>query len=414
MSTVESTIPRTAVAAPVGVNRLFAAGAPDLASHLARFGPAPRGIAPGQLLAELEASGLDGRGGAGFATWRKLVAARTSAGPTAYSAPVVIANGAEGEPMSAKDEILLCHAPHLVLDGLLLAAEATGAREVHLYSGPVQLAAVRRAIGERSDARTVILHEAPDTFVSGEASAVVSAIATGVAIPRDRRERLAVSGLGGRPTVVSNVETLAHVALVARFGAAWFRSVGTDDSPGTRLLTVTGDGVDRRVIEATGGLPLGEALGAVGLDTSRVQAVLVGGYHGGWVPGTDLGVGLSRRDLEPYGTRPGAGILVALGTQHCGLAASVGIAQYLAGQSARQCGPCVNGLPAMADVLARVAAGGGSSRLPDEVRRLAEVVSGRGACSHPDGTARFVLSTLEVFGSDVRAHLAGYCEVTRS
>ncbi|MHB1489893.1 MAG: NADH-ubiquinone oxidoreductase-F iron-sulfur binding region domain-containing protein [Cellulomonas sp.] len=414
MTTVEMTIPRAAVAPPMGVNRLFAAGAPDLASHLARFGPVPLGIAPGHLLGELEASGLDGRGGAGFATWRKLVAARTSAGPTAYSAPVVIANGAEGEPMSAKDEILLRHAPHLVLDGLLLAAAVTGAREVHLYSGPVQLASVRRAISERSDARGVILNEAPDYFVSGEASAVVSAIETGSAIPRDRRVRLAVSGLGGRPTVVSNVETLAHVALVARFGAAWFRSVGTDDSPGTRLLTVSGDAVDRKVIEATGGLPLSEALGAVGIDTSRLRAVLVGGYHGAWVPASDLWVRLSSRELEPYGTRPGAGILVALGEQHCGLAASVGIARYLAGQSARQCGPCVNGLPAMAEVLARLAAGGGSARLPDEVRRLAAVVTGRGACSHPDGTARFVLSTLEAFESDVRAHLAGYCEVTRS
>lgn len=407
---------RTSFAGPTGVRRLFAARASDFRSHLDAFGPMPAAFDEGHLLAELEQSGLAGRGGAGFPTWRKLMAVASGVARAGRSprGAVVIANGAEGEPLSRKDETLLKCAPHLVLDGLLLAAATVRASDVVLYAGAGTLEGVARAIAERQDATGVRLVTAPDTFLSGEASAVVNAVAGRPAVPRDHVHRLTDRGLGGLPTLVQNVETLAHLALLARFGSSWFRSLGTPDDAGTRLVSVSGDLPAPRVFELPGGAPIADALRAAGASTGSLRAVLVGGYHGAWVPGDRLDAPLSRSGLAEFGAAPGAGILIALDSSHCGLEASAEIATYLAGQSARQCGPCANGLPRLADVLRRLAARERAAWLPAEVERLAGVVAGRGSCHHPDGTSRLVLSALTVFASDVQAHLHGRCEATAS
>ncbi|NEM89786.1 NADH-ubiquinone oxidoreductase-F iron-sulfur binding region domain-containing protein [Galbitalea soli] len=391
--------------APAGTRRLFAAGAPDLAHHAATFGPLPHPDSAA-LVDEVQAAGLAGRGGAAFPAWRKIASAQKRAGTR--DRVVVIGNGAEGEPMSAKDATLLQRAPHLVIDGLLLAGAAVGATELYLYTGAAALASVRAATLERSDARGIVLREAPDSFISGEASAVIHSIEKGRAIPRDHVVRLTTSGLRGRPTLLHNVETLAHLALVARYGADWFRSVGSREEPGTRLFTVRApDGL--RVIEAAGGVSIAEAVSLAGVDPRGFSAVLVGGYHGGWVRSEHLGRPLTREALQEFGAAPGAGILMGLPVGSCGLTAAAQIARYLASQSARQCGPCVNGLPELASVLTRLASGRRDPGLPAEVRRLAGIVTGRGSCHHPDGTARFVLSTLTAFADDVEAHLAGHC-----
>jgi NADH:ubiquinone oxidoreductase subunit F (NADH-binding) len=322
---------------------------------------------------------------------------------------VVIANGAEGEPLSIKDATLLRHAPHLVIDGLLLAASVAVAAEAYLYAGRDELAVVRRALGERQDASIVRVHEAGDAFIAGEASAVVNAVAGRPPVPADHIVRLSESGLGGRPTLVQNVETLAHVALVARYGAAWFRAAGTDADPGTRLISVCRDGRPTHVAEVPGGIAIEDALRAGLVNPRAASAVLVGGFHGSWVPAQAFDTPLSSTGLAPFGAAPGAGILMALGVGVCPLVVASGIADYLALESARQCGPCVNGLPAMAATLRGLATGERHSGLPAEVRRLAALVTGRGSCHHPDGTARFVLSTLTVFASEVEAHLVGRC-----
>lgn len=402
MSALEALEPVAGIVPPRGSHRLFAAEQPDFAAHLARFGALPA-VRPQAFLDDLEAAGLTGRGGAAFPAWRKLAAAAGDSGA------IVIANGAEGEPASAKDEVLLTSAPHLVIDGLLLAAAVIGARELYIYSGPAQLAAVRLALGERRDARRIVLREAPDSFISGEASAVVNAIGRGIALPRDHAVRLSTSGLRGRPTIVQNVETLAHLALIARFGSRWFRSTGTRAEPGTRLVTVSSEGSERMVVEAAAGMRLDELLLAAGRDVDDVEALLVGGYHGGWVPARHLGTALGTEALQQFGASPGAGVLFVLPRGRCGLRASARIATYLAGQSAGQCGPCVNGLPAMASLLTRLATDGREQRIPQEVRRLAALVAGRGACHHPDGATRFVLSTLAAFEAEVELHRRGLC-----
>lgn len=365
------------------------APAGDLRTHLDRHGPLP---AHGTgLVDELARAGLTGRGGAGFPTHRKLAAMGRGRG-------VVIANGAEGEPASAKDRTLLTCAPHLVLDGLAAAVAAVGAGRAVVYAHPQVADQVRRAVAERADPVPLEVVTAGGGFLDGEASAVVAAVEGRPAIPGDKARRLVERA---RPALVQNVETLAHVARIARGGADWFRCAGTPDEPGTMLTTV-GSGRVREV-------PLGTPIAAV-LGGPVAGPVLVGGYHGAWLaPGEVATATLSRISLRPFGASPGAGVLLALPRGVCGLVRTAEITGYLARASARQCGPCRFGLPALADVLDRIARRDRTPELVARTAELAALVEGRGACHHPDGTARLVRSALRVFAADVDAHLHGHC-----
>lgn len=243
-----------------------------------------------------------------------------------------------------------------------------------------------------------------DTFVAGEESAVVNFLEGRRAVPRDRRQRVYERGIAGRPTLVLNVETLAHIALIARYGAGWFREHGELDDPGTFLATVAGDADRPGVYELARGTDLADLLDCAGGGSP--QAVLIGGYHGNWVAGPDLAsVRLSRDGLARFGARVGAGVVIPLTADRCGLLRSATVLRYLADQSAGQCGPCINGLPALASAFAQIARPGRA----DEVARLAALVTGRGACTHPDGTARFALNSLETFADEVELHRRGRC-----
>ena len=355
-----------------------------------------------RLIDLLRQAGLTGHGGAGFPVWRKLAAVHATRRPA-----VVIANGAEGEPASGKDKALLAYQPQLVLEGLQVVARALGARSAHIYVSQGSAAGVRAALAARRG-DPVTVHVAPDAFIAGEESAVVSALSGGPAVPGDKRIRITESGLGGAPTLVQNVETLAHIAQIVRCGPAWFRSAGTPDEPGTFLATVGGAVAAPGVVEAGYGVRLGDLIAAAGGATARLQAVLIGGYHGGWAP-PHPELPVSRAALAPYGAAPGAGVVLALPAGVCGLAETARIAGYLAGQVAGQCGPCVNGLPRLAGTVADLAGRRAGPGLAAEVERLAGLVTGRGACRHPDGTARLVRSALQAFDADVAAHLAGRC-----
>ena len=254
--------------------------------------------------------------------------------------------------------------------------------------------------------------EAPEGFVAGEESAVVSRIEGGPALPRDRTVPTSVSGVRGRPTLVNNVETLAHVALITRYGARWFRSVGDPSEPGTMLVTLTGGPDPSSVIEVPTGTPLSELVAHTGVtDPRAVRAVLVGGYHGSWIPNAKInGVRLSREGLAPLGASPGAGVIHVLSVEQCGLARTAEIVDYLAGESARQCGPCLNGLPQLVRLVDVLAFGRVDDQLLDEVRRMVGLVDGRGSCRHPDGTARMVRSALDAFADDITHHRNGRCE----
>lgn len=381
--------------------RLLAAPGSGLADHLDCYGALPK--RSGDLLISwLDDARLSGRGGAGFPTGRKFAA-------VSGDNPVVVGNGAEGEPLSRKDALLLTRAPHLVLDGLHIAADAVGADTVYLYVHTDAVAAVRRALDERQaaglDPYRVTVVQAPDTFVAGEESAAIRHIEGGPALPRDRVVPVAVSGVRKRPTLVNNVETLAHIALIARHGPEWFRSVGDPDDPGTMLVTLSGALDSEGVIEVPTGVPLTDLF-----DARAVSAVLIGGYHGSWLLADAFaGTRLSRTGLKSLGASPGAGIIHALGRTECGLARTAEIAGYLADESARQCGPCRNGLPRLSELLEELAYGRANDPLVKEIRRITRLVDGRGACRHPDGTARMVRSALMAFAADIEQHRRGRC-----
>lgn len=379
--------------------------------HFARLGPVPVLSAERVRRLALD-SGLTGRGGAGFPIGRKLTAVAAGA---ARNGAVVIANGAEGEPASSKDRYLLIHAPHLIFDGLLLAGRAVGAVESFVYAPADLVSYLEQLAAQRVDLPAIGFVVAPDTFVSGQESAAVAAVEGQAALPRTTPPAVFQRGVRGRPTLVQNVETLAHLALIARYGAEWFRSIGLPMEPGTRLVTVSGAVQREGVYETPTGRTLASILAMAGGVNAPVQALLVGGYHGGWVPWTPAAgaTPFTRADLAAYGASPGAGVILALPTSRCGLHATADIASYLAGQSAGQCGPCRNGLPALAGVLQTLAYGRPTSSTHHEIKRLCGLVDGRGACQHPNGTVRLVASGIRAFEAEIRHHLGGTCTAPR-
>jgi NADH:ubiquinone oxidoreductase subunit F (NADH-binding) len=390
-------------------HRLLPQTPEDLQAHLARYGTVPYRGQAGALITDIEASGLTGRGGAAFPVHRKLAAVASAKSIR----KVAVANGAESEPASRKDELLLRIAPHLVLDGLQLAAEAVGATEAHLYlhaaPGPQILRALAERASRRLDHLSVTITQAPPRFLAGQETALISRLGGGPALPTFQPPRVSERGLGGAPTLVQNAETLAHLALIARYGPRWFRAVGTPAEPGSMLTTVYRPGARPEIHEVATGTPLRALLG----DGPDTQAWLVGGYHGTWLPlpqAKDLT--LDHASLRTFGAAPGAGVLAALPAGRCGLAETARITTYLAAESAGQCGPCLNGLPRIAAALTELAAGRPNPRTRANLERWSGLVTGRGACHHPDGTVRFVRSALEVFAPELDRHARGHCSAT--
>jgi len=349
-----------------------------------RQGPLPAG-GP-DLIAALERSGLRGRGGASFPVgtkWRS-VAGRAGGGA------VVLANGAEADPLNRKDQTLLSSRPHLVLDGAFLAAQTVGANQVILYVGErhrTAQAALARALGERpapqrGRARIVI---APPRYVAGEETAAVNYIETGVAVPTATPPRPFERGVDGRPTLIQNVESLARAALVARQG---------ESAGGMILVTVSGAVAVPRVVEVQVGSTVGEAIDLAGGLAGPPRAVLVGGFFGTWL---DVG---SAWDLRLPG---GCGAITVLPAGISPLAEMARMVRFLAGESAAQCGPCYFGLGALAATCERIAAGQAQALDLERLRRWSGQVVGRGACRHPDDAAGLVHSALQVFQPEFAA-----------
>ncbi|MFE9220110.1 NADH-ubiquinone oxidoreductase-F iron-sulfur binding region domain-containing protein [Streptomyces lavendulae] len=373
----------------------------DRDAHEAAHGPLPR-YRPDELVDLAADIDLRGRGGAGFPFARKLRAVNQSArGRDGLTAVVV--NGSEGEPSCLKDKALLLHAPHLVLDGALLAASAVGAEDVVIaVTRPDVERSVRDAVAERGrGGRQVRVALLPERFVTGEGTAMINGLNGGATLPSGQRVRTSERGLGGVPTLLSNTETYAQLAVAARLGAAGYRSAGLPSEPGTVLLTVAGS----TVIEAPTGTSLAYVLELCGMRPG--QGVLVGGYHGRWLdPGSALGAEVSRQSLAVFGAVLGAGAVLPLPEDTCPAGEVARVTRWMANESAGQCGPCVRGLPALADVLEAAVAGGGRSALEAvEARMLG--VRRRGACSHPDGTSHFVASALASFPDEFRDHALG-------
>ncbi|MBM9624247.1 NADH-ubiquinone oxidoreductase-F iron-sulfur binding region domain-containing protein [Streptomyces zhihengii] len=383
-----------------------------LTDHLQRHGQPPfatlgGGQASTSLVEMVESAGLTGRGGAGFPTARKLRAVAGRGGRT-----VVVVNAMESEPASRKDQVLLAAAPHLVLDGAVLAAIAVGADTVHVCLPRVRAAQYRHvsdALDERRHARLdpvrLRLHALPHAYVSSESTSLVRWLNGGPARPQGGSPRAHERGVARRPTLVNNAETLAHLALIARYGPDWFRRTGTPEEPGTALVTVSGAVAVPGVREIALGTPLATVLDRQETRPQPLRAVLIGGFAGTWLPAERMDLPFTRRDLAPWGAAPGAGVLIALPRTACGLGETARILAYLAAQSTDQCGPCRFGLPAVADDFSALAAGRADPDLLHRLRRRTGLLPDRGACRHPDGAAGLAASALSAFADDVDLHL---------
>ncbi|MGB2567947.1 NADH-ubiquinone oxidoreductase-F iron-sulfur binding region domain-containing protein [Micromonospora citrea] len=375
----------------------------DLVAHEMVHGPIGP-MEPANLLRLAESIQLKGKGGAGFPFFRKVKAVLESCERQDLPA-VVVVNASEGEPASWKDKVLLTRAPHLILDGAALAAYALDAEEIVLCVADDLIGrdSLTEALAERRMPVETSIVTVPHRFISGEGGALVNGINGLPHIPPGTKKRSSDSGVRNLPTLLSNAETYAQVAIAARLGPYEYAALGTDDEPGTVLLTVTGAAKRPAVVECATGTPLREILDLC--EVPEGPGILMGGYHGRWItPEAADRAEVSRRSLTRVGGTLGAGIILPLGTDTCPLGEAAQVVRYLAGESAGQCGPCKRGLPDLARAVDLAVSG---SAPVEVVRAAAGDVKGRGACSHPDGTSRFALSAMEVFAEDLRLHTTG-------
>ncbi len=355
------------------------------------------------LLDEVEASGLQGRGGAAFPTATKLDA-------VAGRDPIIVVNATEGEPLSEKDRLLVVRHPHLVIDGAVLAAHATRSTEVRFCVGRgsgEMFDAVHDALAERGPEHGVAIkvHAAPHRFVAGEESALVHWLNGGDAVPTGTRVRPFERGVAGRPTAVLNAETLAHLTQITAFGSSWFREFGTAKEPGTRLATVVCADGSRRIVEAPLGAPISGVAAAAGATTKGASGVLVGGYFGAWLDASSADrAPFANRGLASFGASTGCGVVAPLPATVCPWCETARILVWMAGESAGQCGVCVNGLPAIAAAAVQVGRG---IRVGENLRlltRWAGQVDGRGGCHLPNGAVRLLRSAISLDAGLLELH----------
>ena len=376
--------------------------------------------APEHITNEIIASHLRGRGGAGFPTGLKWRACANNPSDVRY----FIVNGDEGDPGAYMDRGLLESDPHRVLEGLIIGCYAARASQAYFFiraEYPLAVRTVRRAVQDAYDAGLlgddilgsgfsldVGIVRGAGAFLCGESTAMVNVLENGPCTTRPKPPHLTEKGLWGAPTCVNNVETLANVPLVVNNGAAWFRSVGTDDSPGTKVFSITG-AVER------GGLvevPLGMSLGAIVGDiagASDPKAVQIGGPSGAILPASLTGLEVSFEGLSGINGMMGSGGFVVIGHDQCVVDTASYLVHFSARQSCRKCKPCREGLDESAAIFERIVAGKGSMEDLDRLRQIAERNCSSKLCGLGRTSLIPVLSSLHYFGDEYEAHVRGTC-----
>ncbi|MDG4668488.1 NADH-ubiquinone oxidoreductase-F iron-sulfur binding region domain-containing protein [Mycobacterium sp. 236(2023)] len=366
---------------------------------------------PSALLDEIGRAGIVGRGGAAFPMAVKLTTLRRAS--LRGLDTVLVANGEEGEPASVKDRWLLRHRPHLVLDGVRLAARIIGARHAHVYVSDAAAAdSVRAALAQVApdvlDGVTVSVCTVAPGYVAGEETAAVRAINGGPAKPTDKPPRPFEEGVGGLPTAISNVETLANLPFVLRHGAAEYRTVGTDGSPGTFLATVTGGGRPPGLYEVPFGILSADLLALHGIPSQIVRGAVMGGYFAGLLDQRILETSMDHESLRAQGSGLGCGAVSVI-TDECPVAVGASVLAYYDRENADQCGSCFNGTAAMAAAAEALRDGSADAEDVARLRRWSEVLRGRGACATLDAACNIAASLLTMFGDDIARHLDSEC-----
>jgi NADH:ubiquinone oxidoreductase subunit F (NADH-binding) len=368
------------------------------------------------LLGEVDQSGLLGRGGAAFPLAVKVRTVRDNG--RRRGGAILVANGEEGEPASIKDRWLLRHRPHLVLDGLRLAARMVEAVRAHVYVSDRRAAeAVETALAELDAAvlngLVISVVTVEPSYVAGEETAAVRVLNGGPAKPTDKPPRPFEEGVAGLPTLVSNVETLANLPFLHRHGADAFRQYGTPTSPGTFLATITGAGRPPALYEIPHGVAFTDLLGVHGVPADQVRGVLMGGYFAGLVNRDMLDAPLDHDSLRSLNSGLGCGAIAIL-TDDCPVAVAASVMAYYDRENAGQCGSCFNGTAAMSAVTEALRDGLATDEDLARLKRWSVVLRGRGACATLDGATNVAASLLAQFPQLVASHMENGCTTCHS
>ena len=383
-------------------------------------------MTPEQICQEITLSGLRGRGGGGFPTGRKWEAARAQKGPKKY----VICNADEGDPGAFMNRSVMEGNPHSVLEGLLIAARGIGADETLIYvrtEYPLAVLRMRRAVedakkmgflGDNAFGSGMPLScevmEGAGAFVCGEETAMIASIEGQRGMPRPKPPFPAQSGLWGKPTIINNVETLAHVVRILNGGAANFRKLGTLTSPGTKTFALTGHVANTGLIEVPFGATLREVVMNIGggitdrrgkITADGFKAVQIGGPSGGCLTRAHLDLALDYDSLRGAGAMVGSGGLVAMNQKTC----MVSIARFFMDFTQREsCGKCVlcrEGTRQMLSMLDDIIAGRATGETLDLLQKLALAVQKGSLCGLGKTAPNPVLSTLRYFREEYDAHV---------
>ena len=369
---------------------------------------------------EILSSGLRGRGGGGYPTGRKWIAVRGQKEPVRY----VICNGDEGDPGAFMDRSVMEGNPHLMLEGMMIAGAAVGASEAYIYvraEYPLAVARLRTAITRANECGllgrnilgssfdfTIHINTGAGAFVCGEGSALTASIEGERGMPRVKPPRTVEHGLFGKPTVLNNVETYANVPLIIQNGAAWYKSLGTHTSPGTKAFAITGDVVNTGLIEVPMGTTLREVVYDIGGGVrggKDMKAVQIGGPSGGCLTKEHLDLPLDFDSLKSVGAMIGSGGLVVMNEDTCMVEIARFFMNFTQNESCGKCVPCREGTKRMLEILEKIVTGKGTLEDLDILEEIADTVTSTALCGLGKSAAGPVVSTLQYFRDEYIAHV---------
>lgn len=388
-------------------------------------------MTPDQIIEEVTKSGLRGRGGAGFPTGKKWGFCKNAEGTKKY----IICNADEGDPGAFMDRSVLEGDPHRVLEGMAIAAYAIGADEGYIYvraEYPLAVHRLKIAIAQAEEmgflgknifgtGRDITLHikEGAGAFVCGEETALIASIEGRRGMPRPRPPFPANEGLWGKPTNNNNVETYANVAQIINRGADWYRSFGTEDSPGTKVFALTGKINHTGLAEVPMGITMREILYDIGggiLNGKKFKAVQIGGPSGACLPESMLDLPVTYDSLTSVGAMMGSGGLVVMDETTCMVDVAKFFLNFTQSESCGQCTPCREGTKRMLEILIKITEGRGEESDLELLETLANDVKISSLCGLGQTAPNPVLSTLKYFRDEYEAHIkekrcpAGACE----
>jgi len=387
-----------------------------------------------QIVADVTDAGLRGRGGGGFPTGRKWSQVRRQKATPKY----IVCNGDEGDPGAFMDRSIMEGDPHRMLEGMMVAGIACGASEGYIYvraEYPMAVSRLKLAIrqatelgllGDRILGTDFSFHmhinRGAGAFVCGEGSALTASIEGKRGMPRVKPPRTVEQGLFGKPTVLNNVETFANVPLIINRGVEWFRSVGTENSPGTKAFALTGNIENTGLIEVPMGTTLREVIFDVGggmRGDGAFKAVQIGGPSGGCLTTRDLDLPMDFDALKKAGAMVGSGGLVVMDDKTCMVEVARFFMNFTQNESCGKCVPCREGTKRMLEILERIVAGKGEDGDIELLLDLADTISNTALCGLGKSAAFPVVSTIRNFRSEYEAHIyekrcpAGACQKLR-